>query len=201
MIKTGVAVISALGFLAFVATGVILLLYSLKKLLKIRLYDKLQNLLQPFTYQLAFFLALTATLASLFLSEVLHFQPCILCWYQRVAMYPQVVLLYVAQLRRERVLTPYLLAINVIGSFISLYHYSLHVLPRTLVPIMPCSTQLGGVPCDKGYDFYFGFMTFPLMAWSVFALIIFLLIASRQKFIAGKSVKTKPRKRGSKKLK
>lgn len=201
MIKTGVAVISALGFLAFVTTGVILLLYSLKKLLKIRLYDKLQNLIQPFAYQLAFFLALMATLASLFLSEVLHFQPCILCWYQRIAMYPQVILLYVAQLRRERVLTPYLLVINVLGSFISLYHYSLHVLPRTMVPIMPCSTQLGGVPCDKGYEFYFGFMTFPLMAWSVFALIIFLLIASRQKFIAGKPVKTNSRKRGSKKLK
>lgn len=115
-------------------------------------------------------------------------------------MYPQVVLLYVAQLRRERVLTPYLLVINVLGSFISLYHYSLHVLPRTMVPIMPCSTQLGGVPCDKGYEFYFGFMTFPLMAWSVFALIIFLLIISRQKAIAGKPIKIKLRKRGSMKL-
>ena len=96
-------------------------------------------------------------------------------------MYPQVVLLYVAQLRKERVLTPYLLVTNVIGSLISLYHYSLHVLPHTMVPILPCSTQLGGVPCDKGYDFYFGFMTFPLMAWSVFMLITFLLIISQVK--------------------
>lgn len=181
MIKTGVAVISALGFLAFMATMVALALYALKKLVRVRLYDKLQNQLQPYAYQLAFFLALMASLASLFLSEVLHFQPCILCWYQRIAMYPQVVLLYVAQLRKERVLTPYLLVTNVIGSLISLYHYSLHVLPRTMVPILPCSTQLGGVPCDKGYDFYFGFMTFPLMAWSVFMLITFLLIISQVK--------------------
>ena len=179
MISAGVSIISFLGFLAFVAVAIIVLLYLLKELLKVKFYDKLQKLLQPVSYNLAFFLAFIATLASLFLSEVLHFQPCILCWYQRIAMYPQVALLYVAQLRRERVLTPYLITLNVIGGSISLYHYSLHVLPRTIVPILPCSTQFGGVPCDKGYDFYFGFMTFPLMAWSVFALITFLLISSK----------------------
>lgn len=178
MVKTGVAVISTLGFLAFVSALMIVLLVLLKKLFGLRLIDKLQKQLYPFAYNLAFFLAFIASLASLFLSEVLHFQPCILCWYQRIAMYPQVVLLYIAQLRRERALTPYLIIINVIGAFISLYHYSLHVLPRTIVPILPCSVQFGGVPCDKGYDFYYGFMTFPLMAWSVFALIIFLLISS-----------------------
>lgn len=181
MIKTGVAVISALGFIAFVAVVVIILLYVLNKLFGIKLHDKLQKHLQPIAYNLVFFLALVASLASLFLSEVLHFQPCVLCWYQRIAMYPQVVLLYVAQLRKERVLTPYLIVVNVIGGLISLYHYSLHILPRTMVSIMPCSTKFGGVPCDKGYDFYFGFMTFPLMAGSVFALITFLLIISQSK--------------------
>lgn len=178
MVKTGVATISALGFVAFLAVMAIILLYFLKKLLGIKLIDKLQKRLQPVAYSLSFFLAFTASMASLFLSEVLHFQPCVLCWYQRIAMYPQVVLLYVAQLRQERVLTPYLIALNVIGSLISLYQYLLHVLPRTIVPILPCSIKYGGVPCDKGYDFYFGFMTFPLMAWSVFALITFLLITS-----------------------
>lgn len=179
MVKTGVAVISALGFLAFAAVMVIILLYFLKKLFGIKLFNTLQKHLQPVAYNVAFFLAFIASLASLFLSEVLHFQPCVLCWYQRIAMYPQVVLLYVAQLRKERVLTPYLIVANIIGGLISLYHYSLHVLPRTIVPILPCSTQFGGVPCDKGYEFYFGFMTFPLMAWSVFALITFLLISSK----------------------
>ena len=183
MIKTGVAVISALGFLGFAAVVVVVLLYILKKLFRVRLFDKLQKKLQPFAYPLAFLLSLLATFASLFLSEVMHFQPCVLCWYQRIAMYPQVVLLYVAQLRRERVLTPYLITLNIIGAFISLYHYALHVLPRTVVPILPCSTQYGGVPCDKGYDLYFGFMTFPLMTWAVFALIAFLLIISKPKAV------------------
>ncbi len=181
MIKTGVAAISALGLLAFSGVVVLFVLYLAKKLFRVRIFDRVAAFLRPNAYFFAFFLSLTASLASLFLSEVLHFQPCILCWYQRIAMYPQVVLLYVAQLRKEYVLTPYLITINVIGGAISLYHYSLHVLPRTIIPILPCSTQLGGVPCDKGYEFYFGFMTFPLMAWSVFALITFMLLISQVK--------------------
>ena len=132
---------------------VLFVLYLAKKLFRVRIFDRVAAFLRPNAYFFAFFLSLTASLASLFLSEVLHFQPCILCWYQRIAMYPQVVLLYVAQLRKEYVLTPYLITINVIGGAISLYHYSLHVLPRTIIPILPCSTQLGGVPCDKGYEF------------------------------------------------
>ncbi len=181
MTKIVVGTISALGFLAFIAVSCLVLLYLAKILFRVRALDRIALLLKPNAYPIAFFLAFVASVASLFLSEVLHFQPCVLCWYQRIAMYPQVVMLYVAQIRRERVLTPYLIVLNIIGGLISLYHYSLHILPRTLVPILPCSTQFGGVPCDKGYDFYFGFMTFPLMAGSVFALITFLLIISRSK--------------------
>lgn len=181
MIKTGVAIISFLGFLAFVAVVVLFVLYLAKKLFRVRIFDRVAAFLRPNAYFLAFILSLLASLASLFLSEILHFQPCVLCWYQRIAMYPQVVLLYVAQLRHERVVTPYLIVLNLIGSLISLYQYSLHVLPRTIVPILPCSIKYGGVPCDKGYDFYFGFMTFPLMAWAVFSLIIFLLLTSQVK--------------------
>lgn len=184
MIGAGVSIISFLGFLAFVAVVCLAILYLAKKLFKLKLFYRITLLLKPYAYPFAFFLAFMASVASLFLSEVLHFQPCILCWYQRIAMYPQVVLLYVAQLRKERVLTPYLIVVNVIGGLTSLYHYSLHVLPRSIVPILPCSVQYGGVPCDKGYDFYFGFMTFPLMAWSVFALITFLLVTSQNKTVA-----------------
>lgn len=175
MTKVSLTIISVLGLLAFISVCVVGVLFVAKKLFRLDLFDRLRKLLHPYAYQLAFVAASMATLASLFLSEVLHFPPCILCWYQRIAMYPQVVLLYVAQLRNERVLTPYLMVLNAVGGLIALYHYSLHVLPRTLVPILPCAKQYAGVPCDKGYDLYFGFMTFPLMAWAVFMVIIILL--------------------------
>lgn len=187
MISIVLGTISTLGLVGFIGAVTILTLYLAKKLFRVKIFDRVAIFLRPNAYPSAFFLAFIASVASLFLSEVLHFQPCVLCWYQRIAMYPQVVLLYVAQLRREQVLTPYLIIVNIIGSFISLYHYSLHILPRTMVSVMPCSTQFGGVPCDKGYDFYFGFMTFPLMAWSVFTLITFLLIISQNKNVVKKT--------------
>lgn len=178
MMRVSLMLISVLGLLAFVAVCVVVALIIVQKVFGLKLFDKLHHFLHPYAYQLAFISALMATMASLFLSEVLHFQPCILCWYQRIAMYPQAVLLYVAQLRNERVLTPYLIVMNLVGGVIALYHYSLHVLPRTMLPILPCAKQYAGVPCDKGYDFYFGFMTFPLMAWAVFMVIIMLLAFS-----------------------
>lgn len=175
MLKVSLAVISTLGLLAFAVVCIYVILLIVRQLFGLKHIDRLRRVFAPYAYQIAFMSALMATLASLFLSEVLHFQPCILCWYQRIAMYPQVMLLYIAQLRNERVLTPYLMVINVLGGIVALYHYSLHILPRTLLPILPCAKQYAGVPCDKGYDFYFGFMTFPLMAWAVFMVIIIAL--------------------------
>ena len=100
MMKVSLTIISALGLLAFVAVCVVAVLVMAQKIFRRTWFDALHRFLHPYAYQLAFISALMATMASLFLSEVLHFQPCILCWYQRIAMYPQVVLLYVAQLRK-----------------------------------------------------------------------------------------------------
>ena len=46
--------------------------------------------------------ALTATLGSLYFSEVAHYVPCRLCWFQRIAMYPLAVVLVIAAVRRDR---------------------------------------------------------------------------------------------------
>lgn len=181
MVKIGVGIISYLALLGFIALVVLAILYISRFLFKAPLAKRIERILAPYTYQLAFFLALIATSASLFLSEVLHFAPCVLCWYQRIVMYPQTLLLYTALMRNERVLKPYLLVLNIVGMIVSLYHYSLHILPRTILPILPCAKNFGGVPCDKGYDLYFGFMSFALMSWVVFALITYLLLIAPSK--------------------
>lgn len=180
MIRVVIQVISFLGFLGFVALASLVAFYVGDKLFKTRMLVAVIKRVRPHAYVAAFALAFIATLASLFLSEVAHFQPCILCWYQRIAMYPQVPLLYLAVVRREQVLKPYLLTLNILGAIIALYHYSLHVLPKTTTILLPCAREYGGAPCDKGYAFYFGFMTFPLMAFVVFALIIALLLMSER---------------------
>lgn len=181
IVQLGIRAITTLGFLGFVALCCLTLLYAIRSIARFQLITYIENRLRSRSYTLVFFLTLIATLSSLFLSEVAHFQPCVLCWYQRVMMYPQPILTYVGIARNEFVLKPYLLVLNCIGMVVALYHYSLHVLPKSLIPVLPCTTSYAGVPCDKGYTFFFGFMTFPLMAWVVFALNTYLLLISKDK--------------------
>ena len=51
--------------------------------------------------RLAFSIAVVSTVASLWFSEVGGFVPCEFCWYQRIAMYPLVVVLGVAVWRGD----------------------------------------------------------------------------------------------------
>jgi disulfide bond formation protein DsbB len=114
-----------------------------------------------------------AMAGSLFFSEVMALPPCVLCWYQRILMYPQTLLLYMSILRKEPVLKPYLLALNVIGASIATYHYALQKFPQTL--IAPCTVVGASESCIKGYSFYFGYISIPFMALTAFILnIIFL---------------------------
>lgn len=171
-----VPVISYLGFFAFLAVLATILGLTIDRIFKTNIIKAVQTRFTPHQDYIVFTSTLIATLASLSLSEILHFQPCVLCWYQRICMYSQVPLLYMGIIRREvKTLRPYLVVLNSLGIIVALYHYSLHVLPRHIVAIAPCSSAVGGVPCDKGYEMFFGFMTFPLMAAAVFALNIFML--------------------------
>lgn len=181
VLTIGLTVISWLALAGFTGLVVLFLAYLSDKTVKSKFIARFRSFVAPRAYSIGFLLSLTATMASLFLSEIIHFQPCVLCWYQRIAMYPLPLLFYIALMRGERTVSPYLIALNIFGLAVALYHYSLHVLPRTLVPLLPCSKAVGGVPCDKGYELYFGFMTFPFMAAVVFALILVVLLVSPAK--------------------
>lgn len=172
------SIVSLLGQVAILA---VVALFIGKHAFGDKTLKLLQKKISPYSYHLALLLSLIATLSSLYLSEIAKFQPCILCWYQRIAMYPQVLLFYIALVRNERVLAPYLLPLNAIGGLIALYHYSLQVLPKSF--FVPCNKTLTGVSvsCTEGYKFFFGYMSFPLMAATVFALIFILLLFSYAK--------------------
>lgn len=179
MIPFVIMTISWLSLLGFASLVILLLLFISDRVLRTSFLNQLSKRLSPYTYYIVFFLSFIATIASLFLSEVAQFPPCILCWYQRILMYPQPLLYYLAIIRREKFLTPYGITLSVLGMIVSLYHYSLHVLPKTTTILLPCAKSFGGVPCDKGYKFFFGFMTFPLMAFVVFALITVVFLLSK----------------------
>ena len=122
----------------------------------------------------AFAVALTATLGSLYLSEVAHFPPCELCWYQRIAMYPLTVVLGVAALRRDVGVRWYVVPVAVIGAGISTYHYLLERFPDSVAS--SCDVE---VPCTFVWVWKFHFLSIPGMAWIGFAAIITLVLLAR----------------------
>src|SRR4051812_16135606 len=109
---------------------------------------------------------------SLYFSEGADFIPCTLCWYQRIAMYPEVVLLGLAWWRRDEGVRPYALTLAGLGAVVAAYHVLLERVP---------SLEDSGVcdptnPCTIRWVERFGFVTIPVMSLSAFVLLIALLL-------------------------
>ena len=122
-------------------------------------------------------IALLSAIGSLFFSEVMLLPPCVLCWYQRIAMYPLVIIVAVGIIGRDVRMRLYALPFAAAGLGISIYHNLLYygVLPES---IAPCAE---GVPCNAVQIELLGFITIPLMGLLAFALITFCLVVHRPK--------------------
>ena len=118
-------------------------------------------------------ISLAATLGSLFYSEILGLEPCKLCWYQRIFMYPIVLISAVALYRKTKELAYYVLPLSVIGAFIGAYHYVLQIIAQTQDIYAPCSVT--GPSCSGFYVQYLGFITIPFMSMIAFIAISVLL--------------------------
>jgi disulfide bond formation protein DsbB len=125
----------------------------------------------------AFIVALVATGGSLFYSEIAGFEPCKLCWFQRIFMYPLAVLLGLAWLKKDFKFTFYPTVLAVIGAGISIYHNYIYYGGISLFPCEPFG--LGASSCTKVLVMEFGYVTIPLMALTAFLLIILFLNAQR----------------------
>ncbi|WP_248924816.1 disulfide oxidoreductase [Paenibacillus hamazuiensis] len=117
-------------------------------------------------------IALVATLGSLYFSEVMLFAPCKLCWYQRILMYPLVIILGIAAARKESKMYMYVLPMTIWGAGISAYHY----LMQKTSWFKEAATTCGPIPCDVDYIDWFGFVTIPFLALVAFVLISILQI-------------------------
>lgn len=127
----------------------------------------MQKLIQKNIIYSAWIQAIAATLGSLYYSEIKHYTPCVLCWYQRIFMYPLVLIIAVGILRKDKNLPYYVLSLSIPGMLIALYHVLLQkgILPEA---VAPCSI---GASCLIKYTGYFGFITIPVMSLTAFAVI------------------------------
>jgi len=122
----------------------------------------------------AWLVALIAMLGSLYLSDIVHFAPCLLCWYQRIAMYPLVFVLGVGVLRADPGVWRYAIPLPIIGFLISAYHVLIQWRPN-----MEVTTCAVGAPCTGRYVAVFGLVSIPTMAGAAFLLITAMLMLVR----------------------
>ena len=142
--------------------------------------DNILNFFAKHALVFSFTVALVVTLGSLFYSEITGYEPCKLCWFQRILMYPQVILLVLALLKKDNGIVLYSLSLSFIGALIAGYHY---LLQFGIAPSIGCSAVGYSVDCAKRFIMGFGYITIPMMSLTSFLLIIsFMLVLKRTKY-------------------
>ena len=122
----------------------------------------------------AWLIASVATLGSLFVSEIMGHVPCVLCWYQRICMYPLVLILLAGLFPFDGKLVRYALPLSIAGMLLAIFHL---LLVAGLIPesIKPC---VQGIPCTEVQVVWFGFVTIPLLSAMSFLAISTLLVSA-----------------------
>jgi disulfide bond formation protein DsbB len=168
------------------ALAALLLLIAGSALLGIRgPLDALQAWLEGYELWAAFLVAAVATGGSLFFSEIAHFIPCELCWYQRICMYPLSITTLFAALAADRRAARYLLPLPLVGAGISIYH--LLVENGVVEQAQSCLISAPG-GCAVKWINEFGYMTIPTLALTGFTLSFLLLLLAAAPPVTVRSV-------------
>jgi disulfide bond formation protein DsbB len=162
----------------FLIVGLIYFLLRFFSKAKLSFFENILNLIRKKFLLFSFIVALTATLGSLFFSEIALYDPCRLCWFQRIFMYPLVILFGIALFKDDKKIIRYALPLSMIGICISAYHYTISTFSKVASSGV-CSAT--GPSCLVDYFTEYGYVTIPLMAFTAFLLIIIFNLLSRKR--------------------
>ena len=134
------------------------------------------NIINTNIILLCFIVASVATFGSLFFSEIMNFVPCTMCWYQRIFMYPLILIFIINLLYPDEKVFKYSILLVTTGLLFSIYHnlLLLGIIPELAVP---CAS---GVPCSTEYINWFGFITIPLLSFTAYLILFILLIVGKK---------------------
>ena len=138
---------------------------------KHRASDPVLRFISNNAYIVAFLITLGGMVLSLVYSDIIGYAPCTLCWYQRILLYPEALLLGLALWKEDRTITDYIIALSGLGMILSIYQKYLELGGNS---ILPCSAA--AVSCSKVYVMEFGYITIPVMALTSFAFIFVLML-------------------------
>jgi len=122
---------------------------------------------------LGWLLVSVSTTISLFFSSVLEYEPCVLCWYQRICLFPMIFILAAGLFPAfDKSVIKYALPLSIAGGLTAFYHTLLYagIIPEN---IQPCSK---GVSCTEKYIELFGFVSIPMLSFLAFSTLVALLI-------------------------
>ena len=128
----------------------------------------------------AFIVALISTLGSLYYSDVLGYVPCVLCWWQRIFMYSQVLLFGTALVKGDRNVARYGLVFSLVGGFLAGVH---SYLQGAVLENGFCEAVGYSVSCTQNFGVSYGYITIPFMALTAFVLIAGLCWNSRRRVV------------------
>lgn len=121
----------------------------------------------------AWVIALVASLGAIFIGEVLGQEPCNLCWYQRIAMFPLALILGLACLYNDFSIRRYALPLAIAGGAVALWHTLLYV-GLISEAIVPCSVN--GPSCTDANMTILGVIPLPMISLASFIVIALMLI-------------------------
>ncbi len=139
--------------------------------------NKIISFAKKYGMMIAFVVVIVATLGSLTYSDIIGYNPCKLCWFQRILMYPLVVVIGVGIWHKisYRASTLYALILSIMGIPLAFYHY----LVQLGLIAAPCSTAGISVSCTERNFLTFGYITIPIMALSAFLLVVLIMLVLR----------------------
>lgn len=172
-------VVSALATAALIihiALIASLVLFVVKKTIDPDIYEKLYvdriySVIGDYYKELALLFAFTATSGSLYMSNILGWEPCTLCWYQRILIYPLVVILAVGLLLEKKDTEDYALPLALIGLPVSLYH----ALLQRFNQYLSSGCSVTAISCSTEYTFHYNYITVPGLAFTALLVIVLLL--------------------------
>lgn len=161
-----------------VCAHLFLVCFFVLRYIKISFVQKVVVYVKHFLYQngllCALGVAVLSTISPLIYTHVYYFLPCTLCWYQRIFMFPLVIILFLMLKRKEYGNKLYVYVLSVIGLGIGVYHYiSQQLHSRYNIVTSDCEAIGMAKSCSEYYFIEFGYVTIPLMAMTGFILVLF----------------------------
>ncbi len=158
----------------FAHIGIVVFVFFL--LVRNTFADKIISFVGGHALLISFIVSLGGLAGSIIYSEVVGFEPCVLCWIQRLFLAPQVVLLGLALVWKDKNILRYTYRLSILGGVVALYHAFTNLGGKSLTP---CTSDGGA--CARIYVMEFGYITIPMMSLTVFVLIILAFIAYKRK--------------------